>query len=527
MQAAKLHLMVGIFLASLVCFASSARCSDWPNAMSGRFPLDTSIPRIDTDQDGMVDAWELAHSLNTTSNDAALDPDGDGAANLVEYNRGTDPQVPDGLSTFALSPVFLLQMRTIMADTDGDGMPDAWETANSLNISVNDAALDPDGDGISNLQEYNGGWNPQASEIRLTMSQTSPAFSLDSGGPQYSLTLDTDGDGMPDWWEVHYALNRLVDDSADDPDGDTWSNLYEYQHGTNPRLNDMSGTQYSLSLRFLFDTVGRPADSDGDGMPDYWEDAHSLNRTLDDADADPDGDGRSNLDEYNAGTNPQVDDWRGPRTVSSGQFLLDTGGIWGGYALDSDGDGMPDWWEDIHSLNLHLNDAADDPDGDGISNIQEYNAGTDPQSKDAQYAAFALSGPFTMYTVVDTDGDGIHDAWEVFYFGSTEACDPLGHGDSDGINNYQEFIAGTDPKDAGSLLWMEPEPTPTGSNVFVLSWFSVSNKMYAIERTAHIPDGFQAVLAPSVIATPPMNTYTDMTDTATGPYFYRIRVNHP
>ena len=48
---------------------------------------------------------------------------------------------------------------------------------------------------------------------------------------------------------------------------------------------------------------------------------------------------------------------------------------------DSDGDGMPDGWEQDHGLNPLANDAQDDPDGDGMINLWEYLAGTNPQDK--------------------------------------------------------------------------------------------------------------------------------------------------
>src|SRR5678816_698032 len=60
-----------------------------------------------------------------------------------------------------------------MSDTDGDGLPDAWETANGLNPNdPTDAAEDADGDGRSNRAEYLAGTDPQNPSSNLSVTVT-------------------------------------------------------------------------------------------------------------------------------------------------------------------------------------------------------------------------------------------------------------------------------------------------------------------------------------------------------------------
>lgn len=126
------------------------------------------------------------------------------------------------------------------ADTDGDGMADAWETANGLAAGSDDSAADPDNDGLTNLQEFQASTNPKAADtdgdglndgVEINTTFTNP------------LLADSDGDGLSDGAEVNTSHS---DPNLSDTDGDGLSDSAEVNtHHTNPLLTDSDNDGYS------------------------------------------------------------------------------------------------------------------------------------------------------------------------------------------------------------------------------------------------------------------------------------------
>jgi hypothetical protein len=136
------------------------------------------------------------------------------------------------------------------------------------------------------------------------------------------------------------------------------------------RFNSLSLNAYQVDA---IEAVTYLPDSDGDSLPDEWEHDNGLDPLdANDANSDPDNDGLINTEEFTYGTNPQ--------------------------AADTDDDCMSDGWEVEYGLNpldsAGNNGGEGDLDEDGLSNCEEYIAGTDP-------------------TDADTDDDGISDGDEI------------------------------------------------------------------------------------------------------------------
>jgi subtilisin family serine protease len=57
-----------------------------------------------------------------------------------------------------------------------------------------------------------------------------------------------------------------------------------------------------------------------------------------------------------------------------------------------------------------------------------------------------------LQRMIDTDGNGLPDWWELLYFGHLTGTDPNADPDHDGMSNLAEWIAGTNPTNAASVL---------------------------------------------------------------------------
>ena len=202
------------------------------------------------------------------------------------------------------------------ADTDGDGLSDAYEACMTYQVIVPPGTGDVvrvsylasdywmDGEGavvgvqnkrvVSSDGYYNLTWD--FAERGPILPRTTVEYRLGRGTDP--LSADTDGDGLSDGQEVN--VYRTTPTNAD-TDGDGLKDGEEVGRDTNPLATD----------------------SDGDGLLDGWEVAQGLDPVdasgENGASGDMDGDGLCNSDEQSLGTDP--------------------------HAADSDGDGVSDFLE--------------------------------------------------------------------------------------------------------------------------------------------------------------------------------------
>jgi hypothetical protein len=489
-----------------------------PFDQSSNFTVNTSFSQIDSDSDGLPDSYEQLIGTNPLVADSDQDPDMDGQSTLQEYNAGTDPfQLNPLLVAARQSSSFLLNTKSVVPDSNGNGLPDWWENLYGLTGSSADPNSDPDADGASNSTEFQQGTNPNEVENGMLSSSVSSPFVVLTRTFQDSFRVDTDGDGLPDWWELKYKLNPKVIDSDSDVDADGVSALSEFLAGRDPNIDDLVRETASLSSIFALNTSTPRLDTDNDSLPDWWELRYGLNEKLPNGLEDLDGDGATNFEEYARGTNPTQPDNFSLMSSSSAYFRVDTGGMQISYWQDSDLDGMPDWWELRYALNIHLNDSGDNPDHDLYTNFQEFSFGSRPNLYDSQRPEDTASALFVVNTggsLIDSDRDGLPDAWETFHFGSLEMS-PNNDSDGDGLTNLDEYLAGTNPTDSSSSL---KGFIGNSANGIQISWSTIPGKTYRLLSVQSLP-ATQSEAVIEFTATESVATYL-ITLNAAATFFY-------
>ena len=240
-----------------------------------------------------------------------------------------------------------------LPDLNGNGIPDCL-----------DDGLDSDGDGIPDLVEDEADDDHDGDPDPDSDGDGTPNYldldSDDDGIPDsIEGTDDRDGDGIPNFLDLDSDDDGIADsvEGTEDPDGDGEPNYLDWD-------SDGDG---------LVDGIDGIVDTDGDGVPNYL-------------DLDSDGDGASDKDEGDG---------------------------------DVDGDGTPNW---IDADDQDIGPA--DGDGDGLTDDEEEDLGTDPENS-------------------DTDGDGLDDGTEVDLGTDPTEADT----DDDGLDDGEEVELGTDPTD--------------------------------------------------------------------------------
>jgi hypothetical protein len=189
---------------------------------------------------------------------------------------------------------------------------------------------------------------------------------------------------------THYRLFQRTDGEAYDysnwiySGSDTSFMVENLQDGVTYFFVVRACNAYAVSsdsneIEFYSDDFDQPADSDGDGVVDE----------LDAFPSDP-------------------DEW----------IDIDNDGVGNNADLDDDNDGMPDSWEIEHGLDPLRDDSQEDLDGDGISNIDEFEnegnpaltpgnqAPNAPELSEPADAAIVGSTPsLTTQSYMDPDGD--------------------------------------------------------------------------------------------------------------------------
>ena len=120
---------------------------------------------------------------------------------------------------------------------------------------------------------------------------------------------------------------------------------------------------------------------------------------------------------------------------------------------------------------------------------------------------------------VDSDSNTVCDDWELAFFGSL-GSNLNEDSDGDGLSNYQEYLADTNPLDASSVFRLIDVQIDPGGGA-LLRWSSVPDRTYTVLRANDLLGAYVPIrTGEKAIAN--IHAFRDATATGAGPYFYRL-----
>ena len=359
----------------------------------------------DSDADGVPDYFEL-RCFGSLAQTAASDLDNDGLSLSTEQARGYSPLFADTVSSGGVSRRRGSLKLTYVAPVPGNvtlaitSQPAGFLSASTQVVAAWTPVLLPTAPATLNGYHFTG-W--LVNGTRVDNAQENQPTTLEIGAAttavaRYTLdTDDTDADGVADWFEyLHY--DSLANPAAFDSDGDGYTLATEWARNYSPSRFDSiaeggisrrrANKTTSLSLggfvsyRFQSNPAGlvavEGAVSPGTLVtsPDLWGQA-----TPGYVFACWEIDGIVQVDPVTGSALGQLSLAVSSPLTATARFLPP--------AADTDGDGVPDWYEFRHYGGLGQT-AASDTDGDGLTLAQEQARGLSPRVADA-YAEGGVS----------------------------------------------------------------------------------------------------------------------------------------
>lgn len=169
--------------------------------------------------------------------------------------------------------------------------------------------------------------------------------------------------------------------------------------------------------------------------------------------------------------------------------------------------------------------ASDPPTVQAATTIEAYTSGSAGKSptRSATYT-FAAKSPLILGASTDADNDGMPDAWEKAF----NLASPTADADGDGVSNLDEYLAGTDPRDAsdfpeGILQLRHSVVTNGGVRTLRLAWDSALGNAILEASETLLPGSWQTVSSGIVTEGSEKVHYASLSSGSPVKRFFRLR----